>query len=131
MSRKTIAKTIPREERLAVFTASLYVGPRREETSMAARLRFRPRVTRVPGDPELHLALACLARGPEPCIERPVLLDSAAGAPRRFSLLGFDPLVAVPGGAHVGALAGLRGLLARLEPGGGDALPPGAPFAGG
>ena len=81
---------------------------------MTDRFRFHPRVSRVPGDPLLHGALARLSR-----VERPVLLDSAAGSPRRFSLLGFDPVMT----AEIERLSDLRQLLDALEPCEGDDLP--------
>lgn len=56
------------------------------------------------------------------------LLDSAAGEPRRHSLLGFDPLRVEPTvGEH--PIDVIQGLVARLEPLGGDRLP--GPFRGG
>ncbi|MEM7307180.1 MAG: anthranilate synthase component I family protein [Planctomycetota bacterium] len=88
---------------------------------MRDRLRFCPRVTRVPGDPELDAVLGHF--GPE---RRPVLLDGAAGRPLRFALLGIDPVAT----ARIGSLAELRPLVARLEPAGGDPDLPGA-FHGG
>jgi para-aminobenzoate synthetase component 1 len=58
------------------------------------------------------------------------LLDSVAGEPRRYSLLGFDPLQVEPtteAGAH--PIDVIQGLVARLEAVGGDRLP--GPFRGG
>ena len=56
------------------------------------------------------------------------MLDSAAGEPRRHSLLGFDPLDVEPtSGEH--PIEVVRGLVARLEPLGGERLP--GPFRGG
>ena len=81
--------------------------------------RFRPRAFELDPAFEPAALLPGLAR------RRPVLLDSAAGAPRRFSLIGFDPL----GGVDLPtALPELRSTVARLTLEG-DA-PPG-PFAGG
>jgi para-aminobenzoate synthetase component 1 len=98
---------------------------------MKPALHFRPRVARVPGDPLLAEILGALLGGAAPVIERPVLLDSAAGEPRRFSLLGFDPVVALAG-PSVADLGALRASCARLEPrAGGDPLPAEIPFAGG
>lgn len=60
-----------------------------------------------------------------------VLLHSASGDPRRFSLLAFDPLRDADGGAIAPRqdLNGLRELRAQLAPAGGDAPP--VHFAGG
>ncbi|MCH2107506.1 MAG: anthranilate synthase component I family protein, partial [Planctomycetes bacterium] len=56
------------------------------------------------------------------------LLDSAAGEPRRHSLLGFDPLRVEPtAGDH--PIEAIQRLVARLEPLGGERLP--GPFRGG
>jgi para-aminobenzoate synthetase component I len=91
-----------------------------------SRFTFRPRVCRLDGTPP-----------PEVCLSRlrdhagNVLLHSASGEPRRFSLLAFDPLCD-SGGDPIGpepSLDGLRELRARLTPGEGDAPP--AHFAGG
>ncbi len=86
--------------------------------------RFRPRVfergafdAASGGAAEALLRLADRAR--------PVLLDSAAGWPCRFSLLAFDPVPPDPGGD----LAALRELGARLVRNGGDEVP--GPFHGG
>jgi para-aminobenzoate synthetase component 1 len=140
MSRKTIAKTNPREERLAGFTPTLYVDAPREgnaaretpvgDFALSNPYRFRPRIFRVAGDPALHRLLCAVAassraRGADPARRRPVLLDSAAGEPRRFSLFGLDPVATVGGES----LLGLRGALARLAFEPGDAEPPGFPDA--
>jgi len=99
-------------------------------------LRFSPRIARVPGDPELCAVLGVLGeRGPSSralpglAERRPVLLDSASGEPRRFSLLGIDPVRTIDGGG----LLDLRARVARLEVLAGDDAPPGFPdvFHGG
>lgn len=83
--------------------------------------RFRPRVLEI-GDVELFSALGQLREH-----ERPVLLDSAAGDPRTWSVLGFDPLdIALESAAGVLApRLALRNLVFEA----GDALP--GPFHGG
>ena len=88
---------------------------------MSARFRFRPRVFRVDGDPPPAEALAALREH-----DRPVLLDSAAGRPQRFSLLALDPL---PSPAPRAAGSALRAWAAHLGPDGGDDVP--GPFHGG
>ena len=87
---------------------------------------FRPRIFVLDGD-LAHLTPAeALDRLRER--ERPILLDSAAGEPARFSLLGFDPLpVAAPE-----SIAELRQLGGRLATAAGDPWPVSSPpFAGG
>ena len=56
---------------------------------------------------------------------RPVLLDSAGGRPRRFSLLAFDPLPPDP----PASIPALRDYLGLLDPP--PVRPPGSAFAGG
>ena len=85
-------------------------------------MAFRPRVTRLPPEADLGNALARL-----PALRRPVLLDSAAGSPRRFSLLAFDPLAVLPRDAA--DLGAVRRLVALLAAEGGEELP--GPFHGG
>jgi para-aminobenzoate synthetase component 1 len=84
-------------------------------------MRFRPRVFGLDAAPEVGGLLARL-RGRRGL----VALDSAAGSPRRWSLVGFDPLC---GAALPAGIAGLGSLLAglRIEPG--DEVP--GPFHGG
>ena len=94
-------------------------------TRTATCLRFRPRVRPLSAAPSPAQALAALRshRGL-------ALLDSAAGEPRRHSVLGFDPLrveSTVSASAH--PIDVVEGLVARLEPVGGDRLP--GPFRGG
>ncbi len=89
--------------------------------------RFTPRVWPLGG------ALADLE--PAEALSRlrdrrsPVLLDSAGGSPRRFSLLAWDPLPPPP----PRGLPGLRERLGRLEDRSAGRLPPGFPdvFRGG
>jgi para-aminobenzoate synthetase component 1 len=86
---------------------------------------FRPHVFEL--DPQLDVAHA-LSR--LRCREGLVALDSAAGEPQRFGLVGFDPVVPVrlpPAGGD--AIELLRGALARFARAGGDPLP--GPFHGG
>jgi anthranilate/para-aminobenzoate synthase component I len=90
--------------------------------------RFVPRVFELARDLEPAAALQRLASR-----RLPLLLDSAAGEPRRASVLAFDPLPpratppsTIEGGA---GFADLRALTAELERDGGDD-PPG-PFHGG
>jgi len=84
-------------------------------------MRFRPRVLPLSGTPDAGELLARLRsrRGL-------ALLDSAGGAPREWSLVGFDPLrgIALPGD-----IAGLRESLAPLAVEEGDPVP--GPFHGG
>lgn len=58
----------------------------------------------------------------------PALLDSSGGAPRRFSLLAFDP-VAVATPESLGSLGDLPAFVAGLRRAGGDPIP--GPFQGG
>lgn len=83
---------------------------------------LRPRLERLGLDLSPEQALARTGRR-----AGRVLLDSAAGEPRRFSLLAWDPLESVPPNADLEALARWHGAW-RLEPQG-DA--PRAPFRGG
>lgn len=84
---------------------------------------LRPRVLEVPGHPGMARCLQRLRdrRGL-------VALDSAGGWPRRFGLIGFDPLLSLPA-PGVERAADLAPLVARLELAGGDPLP--GPFHGG
>ena len=92
-----------------------------EVSSTTGPFVFRPRVTELGGaSGELEL-VECLARLRDRRL--PCLFDSAAGEPRRFSLLGFDPLPPVPALERSGLL-GLRELVARLRYEEGDELPP-------
>lgn len=90
------------------------------------RFSFRPRVRRLDGTPPPEV---CLSRLRDHALL--VLLHSAAGEPRRFSLLAFDPLCDASGDpVEAGrTLADLRELRAQLRPSGGDAPP--QHFAGG
>jgi len=90
-------------------------------SSAPARIAYRPRVTDLPRGADLIVGLAGLPAG-----RRPVLLDSAAGAPRRFSLLAFDPLLTLPPDAR--DLHAVQRALSTIEPPAGD-LP--GPFHGG
>jgi len=94
--------------------------------SILKTYQFRPRVRRLSDAP---LPAQCLSRLRER--DGLVLLHSAAGEPRRFSLLAFDPLAGDDGVALAPAesLAGLRELRGQLSADGGDAPPPF--FAGG
>ncbi len=74
---------------------------------MSRTLRFRPRVERLDSALSPADALARLRDR-----DRPVLLDGAAGEPRRFSLLAFDPVAT----ADFGSLEELRAFAARLAP---------------
>jgi para-aminobenzoate synthetase component 1 len=88
---------------------------------VSASFVFRPQTFEL-GDLEPARALGALRRH-----ERPFLLDSARGFPRRFSLLGFDPLPAQLAGApSIAAVCELHAQL-RLE---GSSHVPG-PFHGG
>lgn len=88
----------------------------------APRFRFAPRVFELADRGPLSLALSALRAR-----TGLALLDSAAGEPKRFSVLGFDPL---PRPLDSGAgLSGLRTALAELEPVVGDPVP--GFFAGG
>jgi para-aminobenzoate synthetase component I len=91
-------------------------------TSATARIPWRPKVFELPHGADLATALAAL-----PSRRRPVLLDSAAGAPRRFSLLAFDPVRVLSDEAS--DLAAVKRLLAVLEPPRSTELP--GPFHGG
>ncbi len=92
-------------------------------TRTATCLRFRPRVRPLTSALQPEGALAALRSR---C--GLALLDSATGEPRRHSLLGFDPLQVEPtSGRH--PIEVVQGLVARLEPLGGDRLP--GPFRGG
>jgi para-aminobenzoate synthetase component 1 len=117
----------------ALKVANLYAALARKKmlrVSKSARapartaLRLKPRVFELPRALALPEILSRL-RGRRAL----AALDSAAGAPRRFGLAAFDPLVAFPADEAPGSLAELRASLARLEPAGGEA-PPG-PFHGG
>ncbi len=89
---------------------------------MAARFRFCARVFELGRDLEPALALQKL------CGHRlPILLDSAAGEPRRASLLAFDPL---PYEANaIPTIEDLRALLSTLRLEACDEIP--GPFQGG
>ncbi len=88
---------------------------------MSARWRFEPRVFEL-GDVRPFEALGALR-------ERAglFLLDSAAGAPCRHSLLAFDPLPAPPSPPR--SLLALRELWRSLQPCAGEVVP--GPFHGG
>jgi anthranilate/para-aminobenzoate synthase component I len=104
----------------AVEKGTASAATRRTGPGGAARWRFRPRVWRLERAVRPVDALRVL--GPE---RRPVLLDGAGGAPRRFTLVGFDPLPApLPEG-----VLGLRSLVTSLVHVGGDE--PTRWFAGG
>src|SRR5687768_8015198 len=85
--------------------------------TMTARLRFRPRVFPLDPAPSSAELLDALASAPGA-----VALDSAGGAPARFSLFAFEPLdpdlAPLPADAR-----GLRESLARIERAPGDRLP--------
>lgn len=92
---------------------------------------YNPRVVEVKGAPQPERALARLGQDPE---RRAVLLHSAGGAPRRFSILGFDPCQTVQlEGSQAESWATLGGVfesLAGMSPTeGSDAIP--GPFHGG
>jgi len=94
-------------------------------TDIMAPLHLRPRVFDLGGAPDVGELLGALrgARGL-------AALDSAGGSPASWSWVLFDPIVITRGArARPRELADLRGLVARLEPRGGE-RPPG-PFAGG
>ncbi len=92
---------------------------------MGASFRFCPRVVALEGAPAALDACGWLER--LAARERPVLLESAGGAPQRFDLCAFDPLPAPD--APPATWSELRALQARLAADGGD--PPPGPFAGG
>ncbi len=84
--------------------------------------RFRPSVTAL-ADPPMRVDEVLLSlRGHE----ARVALDSAAGTPARFSVVGFDPLNTPIAESSIG---GLRDLVARVELREGGAIP--GPFSGG
>jgi hypothetical protein len=87
------------------------------QTSTPAPYRFEPRLEKLEGElGQLNLAEAL---GRLRARRRPVLLDSAAGEPRRFSLLAFDPLPPeVPQ-----ELEALRAFVALLRRDGGQTPP--------
>jgi para-aminobenzoate synthetase component 1 len=85
---------------------------------------FRPRVSSLERAPALARALSRL-RGRRGL----ALLDSAAGVPRRFSWLGFDPIEPFLPEPGRPVLPELRRFLERLVPHGGDPIP--GPFQGG
>jgi para-aminobenzoate synthetase component 1 len=87
----------------------------------AGALAFRPRVEELGPLPDAGELVARLAGH-----AGRVALDSAGGAPRRWSLVAFDPLDAGPPPAE---LVALRAFLARLLARDGDAVP--GPFHGG
>ncbi|MCA8979832.1 MAG: anthranilate synthase component I family protein [Planctomycetes bacterium] len=91
-----------------------------------SRFTFRPRVRRLDGTPPPEVCLSRLRD--HACV---VLLHSAAGEPRRYSLLAFDPLCDAHGALVElrQELGGLRELRAQLAPAAGDVPPP--QFAGG
>ncbi len=92
---------------------------------MAARFRFRARVFELGRDLEPALALQALGRH-----RLPILLDSAAGEPRRASLLAFDPLQDdAPCAQRAPAIDGLRAFWSELCLETGDEIP--GPFHGG
>lgn len=83
---------------------------------MSSRFAFRPTVFSL-GDLDLGRALSALAHH-----ERPFLLDSARGEPRRHSLLAFDPLpTQLDGAASIDAMrsawAELRAETSAATPG--------------
>lgn len=87
----------------------------------------RARVLRVPGDPGIPELLRLHREEPELCA-----LDSAAGWPRRFGILGIEPLAPLWGASEAFRGSPIEGVasLAKLEYGpGGDAIP--GPFHGG
>lgn len=93
---------------------------------LRALLRFSPRVLPLPRVPRTERLLLALRGRPGLCA-----LDSAAGWPRRWSLVAADPL-REPGGGPLEPpqrLAELGLWMARLAAQRGDALP--GPFAGG
>lgn len=83
---------------------------------------LRPRLERLPLDLSPAQALARTTRRPGR-----VLLDSAAGEPRRFSLLAWEPLEAVPPALDLEELGRWHGAWC-LDP---EVDAPGAPFRGG
>jgi para-aminobenzoate synthetase component 1 len=90
-----------------------------------SNVTFRPRVLELEGRHGLAGSLSRL-RGRRGL----VALDSAAGEPRRFGLIGFDPVAPVRLGPKGGDWVGLlRDALARFTAVDGDPLP--GPFHGG
>lgn len=91
-------------------------------TDPAESFVFRPRVFELPPEVDLPRALERLSRR-----ERPAVLDSAAGEPRRFGLVAFDPVLCLPRDAR--SLGDLRAFTRRLVAAPGDEVP--GPFHGG
>ena len=91
---------------------------------MAAPFRFVPRVLELARDLEPAAALQRLSTR-----RVPLLLDSAAGEPRRASVLAFDPLPARATPPFSAGFSELRALAAELARSGGDDVP--GPFHGG
>lgn len=90
--------------------------------SAPARIAYEPRVFGLPRGADPVAALSGLGAH-----RRPVLLDSAAGFPRRSTLLGFDPVRVLPD--EVQDVFAVQRLLAALEPAGSAEIP--GPFHGG
>lgn len=88
---------------------------------MSARAWFRPRVEALGPVPDAGELVQRLAGH-----RARFALDSAGGAPRRWSVVAFDPLAT---GAPPSALLALRAFHARLRLDGGDDVP--GPFHGG
>jgi para-aminobenzoate synthetase component 1 len=84
-------------------------------------LRCVPRVAEIAGAPHAGEIVSRLRRR-----RGLVALDSAAGEPRRWSLVAFDPLAAL---GPPESVAGVRALSRSLEVAGGDDVP--GPFCGG
>ena len=89
---------------------------------MTAAFVFRPRVFELAGAPSASRLLSAASGR-----HRVVALDSAGGEPRRWSVVGFDPVRTLE--ATRFELGELRGLLSQLEPQPGDEVP--GPFQAG
>lgn len=83
---------------------------------------FRPKTIRLDGTPVSTDGLLLLLRGHS----ARVALDSAAGSPRNWSVVAFDPL---PGQVEESRIDALRAFVSSVECVAGDDIP--GPFAGG
>ena len=111
------ARSVPRRPRSRVIPPQV---PYR--AAVNSTFRFRPSVTALAGPPKRVDELLLLLRGHG----GRVALDSAAGSPARWSVVGFDPLKTSP---VEPSLSGLRDFVARVELSAGDPIP--GPFSGG
>lgn len=101
--------------------AATSVPPRREDDFRPGRYRFRPVIEELTGEAGGIEGAEALSRLRDR--RRPVLLDSAGGAPRRFSLLAWDPLPPAAPASIVEVRAWLRQLEDRSAGGFPDRYP--------